>query len=186
MRWGVAVVLLTACGAQVDGGPNNPPVDTPPPIDTPPPDDAPPPDAPRLCLGGDAHASVSDGSCIVRFNTVLSFANAEAACVQFGAHLATLDTAERDAVAKSLVGTVQTWTGLNDRAAEGSFVWVADGAPIGAFKNFATGEPNNAGNVFEEDCVIWSPGRPGWDDRPCDNNVVGATAPGEYPYLCLF
>jgi len=182
MRWTPAALLLVAgCGAQVEGSSVT---DGPGPIDmAPPADDQPPPDA-RLCVGGDASMQVSDGSCIVRFNTVLSFAAAEAACVGFAAHLAKLDTPERDATAKTLVGLDLVWIGLSDQATENTFVWI-DGTPL-IFDDFATNEPNNAGNVFQEDCVIWSGGRPGWDDRPCDANVPGATAPGEYPYLCMF
>src|SRR5512133_1712712 len=110
MRWPLLPLACAACGAQLDGAKE---IDAPPPpVDMPPPADA------RACAGGNAAAAVSDGSCIVRFDTVLTFANAEAACVAFNAHLATLSTPERDAVAKSLVGTTNTWTGLNDRATE--------------------------------------------------------------------
>ena len=183
MRGSLLVLVCAACGAQLDGAKEvdapPPPIDAPPPpIDTPPPVDA------RACAGGDAAMAVSDGSCIVRFDTVLTFANAEAACVAFNAHLATLSTSDRDAVAKALVGTANVWTGLNDRVTEGSFIWV-DGTAV-SFTDFATGEPNNAGNVFQEDCVIWAGARPGWDDRPCDNSDPAATAPGEYAYLCMF
>ena len=183
MRGSLLVLVCAACGAQLDGAKEvdapPPPTDAPPPpIDMPPPVDA------RACVGGDAAMAVSDGSCIVRFDTVLTFANAEAACVAFNAHLATLSTSERDAVAKALVGIANVWTGLNDRVTEGSFIWV-DGTPV-SFSDFATGEPNNAGNVFQEDCVMWAGTRPGWDDRPCDNSDPAATAPGEYAYLCMF
>jgi len=97
---------------------------------------------------------------------------------------ATVDTIYDCASMTKALITTNTWTGLNDRATEGSFIWV-DGTAV-SFTDFATGEPNNAGNVFQEDCVIWAPARPGWDDRPCDNADPIATSPGSYPYLCMF
>lgn len=185
MRWGL-LLLLAACGARVED--NSTPTDGGPSpdvtelldsgIDT--------PDAPRPCTGGDAAMQAADGSCIVLFNAPLSFAAADAACIAFGARLAILDSAERDATAKVLAGATGTlFIGLTDQNAEGTFTWV-DGTPL-VFTNFAAGEPNNANGTFEEDCGMYSGARAAWDDRPCSNQVanIGVT-PGEYPYLCLF
>ncbi len=175
---------MAGCGAQVGNGdlPAPVPTDAPPDIPVTPPDA--PPDAPRACAGGDAAMAVGDGSCIVRFDTALPFAEADAACIAFNSRLAILDTPERDAVAAMLVGTDNVFIGLTDSAVEGTFVWV-DGTPL-TFDNFADGEPNNANGNFEEDCGMYSGSRAGWDDRPCSNDVPNATSPGEYPYLCLF
>jgi hypothetical protein len=184
MRWSLALALgVAACGASVDLGNQNAVVDA---SDDAPPIDAAvidaPPDA-RLCAGGDAAMLAPDGSCLVRFDTALTFADATAACTAFGARPAILTTAERDATARVLVGTANVWIGLHDQVTEGVFVWV-DGTALG-FSNFANGEPNNANNNFEEDCVIWAGNRPGWDDRPCAP-IAGVNTPGEYPYLCMF
>ncbi len=143
-----------------------------------------PPDA-RACEGGDAAMQAGDGSCIVLFTAPLSFANADAACVGFGARLAILSNAQRDAAAKALIGTSNVFIGFTDQATENTFVWV-DGTPV-TFTNFAADEPNNANGTFEEDCAMYDGTRGGWDDRPCSNAVpnIGAT-PGEYPYLCSF
>lgn len=119
------------------------------------------------------------------FNAPLDFANADAACIAFGARLAILSTPEREAAAAALVGTLDVLIGLTDSAIEGTFVWV-DGTPL-TFSNFADGEPNNAGGNFEEDCVMYAGARGGWDDRPCSAAVPNiGTTPTEYPYLCMF
>jgi hypothetical protein len=62
-------------------------------------------------------------------------------------------------------------------------VWV-DGTPLG-FEDFATGEPNNANGQFQEDCAIWAPARPGWDDRPCAP-ITRVSTPRAYPNHCMF
>lgn len=181
MRWLLLVACTTGCGAAIGGGDNETPDApvNPPPIDAPDPD-APPPDA-RLCAGGDAAMASGDGSCFVRFNQVLSFAAAQAACVAFGSQLAILNTAARDATAALLVGQDNVWIGLTDQVVENTFVWV-DGSAL-VFTNFSTGEPNNANGQFQEDCIMYAGSRPGWDDRPC---AAGAPALGEYAYLCMF
>jgi len=182
VRWGILLVLA-GCGVRV-GVPGEQADAT---VDSPTDTAVTPVDVPadaRPCAGGDAATAVDDGSCIVLFSTPRDFAAADAACVAFGARLAILDTADRDAVARSMIGADNVFIGLTDAAVEGTFVWV-DGTPL-TFQNFASGEPNNANGAFEEDCAMYSGSRAGWDDRPCSNAIPNATAPGEYPYLCLF
>jgi hypothetical protein len=185
VRWGILLVL-SACGAQVGGGVDPEPVDANDPevfVDAPTVAVDAAADA-RACSGGDG-AAQAGGSCVVFFSTPKDFASAQADCVAFGSQLAILNSAERDAAAKSLIGTLDVWLGLSDSAQEGTFKWI-DGTPL-VFQNFATGEPNNANGTFEEDCTMYSGSRGGWDDRPCDANVpnIGAT-PTSYPYLCMF
>ncbi|MEX2596581.1 MAG: GEVED domain-containing protein, partial [Salibacteraceae bacterium] len=62
-----------------------------------------------------------------------------------------------------LTGVLQfpSWTGFNDIAVEGTFVW-SNGDPV-TYTNWNVGEPNNAGN---EDCAIYSPALL-WNDAPC-------------------
>lgn len=185
MRWGV-LLLLAACGARVednsvvsDASPDSTIATV---IDS---GVDPPPDA-RPCTGGAAAAQSTDGACIVLFTTAESFADADVACVAFGARLAILSTAPRDAAAKSLIGaTTDVFIGLTDQNVEGIFVWV-DGTPV-TFTHFNTGEPNNANGGFQEDCTMYDASLGGWDDRPCSNAVPGiGMTPGEYPYLCSF
>ena len=57
-------------------------------------------------------------------------------------------------------GVFESWTGLNDREAEGEFTWV-DGTPLD-FERWSGGAPAPEG----PDCVISSP--EGWRDSPCE------------------
>ncbi|MCT4580748.1 MAG: PKD domain-containing protein [Flavobacteriales bacterium] len=58
------------------------------------------------------------------------------------------------------------WIGFTDENSEGNFYWY-DGAPVN-YTNWASGEPNNAGN--DEDCTQIYPGG-GWNDLPCNGSV---------------
>jgi hypothetical protein len=62
------------------------------------------------------------------------------------------------------------WIGLNDRAAEDTFVWT-DGSPVD-FTQWGAGEPNNSG---DEDCVHLSSGSGDWNDLFCGQ---------QNPYIC--
>jgi hypothetical protein len=180
MRW--LVLLLAACSASVDGnstGDIDAAVGDARSIDA-----APQPTDARVCAGGDARMAVADGSCVVRFDAVTTYADAAAACVAFGAKLAILNSSERDAVARTLAGTANLFIGLTDQAVETTFVW-SDGSALG-YKNFYPGEPNDGNGTFPEDCIIVNGVRGGqWDDRPCAPDP-NAGVPGMYPYLCLF
>jgi len=176
------LVLLAACSASVDGnGTGDDDVDAAvvdaQPVDTLPIDA-------RACAGGDARMVAPDGSCIVRFDAVKTYADAGAACTAFGARLAILNSADRDAVARTLAGTANLFIGLSDQAVEATFVW-SDGSALG-YKNFHLGEPNDGAGNFPEDCIVVNGVRGGqWDDRPCAPDP-NAGVPGMYPYLCLF
>ena len=79
--------------------------------------------------------------------------SSENEALTLGGHLATInDQAENDWVFStfSAGSTRNLWNGLNDAAAEGTFVW-ASGEPL-IYSNFAGSEPNNNGN---EDYVHW-------------------------------
>jgi len=176
------VLVVAACGAQVDGSGA---VDGAARSDAPPPTDAPPPDTPRACAGGDAAMTAPDGSCLVLFTTPTSYGDAQAGCAAIQAHLALLKTLELDQVAEVFVGANDTFIGLSDQAAEGTFVW-EDGSPVG-FANFAMGEPNNSGlGGYQEDCVLIAGARVTrlWDDRPCDPAALPSA--GLYAYFCQF
>jgi hypothetical protein len=153
-------------------------------IDTPVTPDA-TPDA-RECTGGNAAALAPDGSCLVHVTTAATYVNAKTGCAALGngAHLAYLKGAALDTFAEAFIGTVDTWIGGNDMVTEMSFVW-EDGTPF-TFTNWATNEPNNANNNFQEDCVIIAGARVDkkWDDRPCDSTEVATS--GSFAYLCQY
>lgn len=179
MRPGVIVlVALGACGAEV---PDVAPVDAPAAVDaavTDTPGDA------RACTGGDASAMAPDGSCLLFFATPRTYGDAQTQCQLAGARLALLKTAEVDTVAEALVGSADTWFGLDDRATEGTFRWL-DGTPL-AFANWSLGEPNDGGGMYPEDCAIIAGARPTkqWDDRPCE--PIPMIGGGLYATLCQF
>lgn len=186
MTRGLAFVLVVAaCDASLGGGGGvKQDADL---IDTPQTDasvDAPPPDA-RVCTGGDAAALAPDGSCLVHVQSPVTYANAKIGCAALGmgAHLALLKNAALDTFAETFIGTLDTWIGANDLATEGTFLW-EDGTAL-AFTNWAMGEPNNAGNAYQEDCAIIAGARATkqWDDRPCDATEV---ASGSFAYLCQY
>lgn len=135
------------------------------------------------CVGGDAAGVAPDGSCFTLFTTPASYLEARAACESGGAHLAILSTAALDTFAETFVGARDTFFGLTDLAAEGTFVWI-DGAPL-AFENWHDLEPNDGNNAYPEDCAIIAGARATkqWDDRPCAPSSQLPNA-GKYAYLC--
>lgn len=184
-RLGIALALVAACDASLGGtgggqqdaqvGGDGAPAD------------ASGPDAAidaRVCTGGDAAALAPDGSCLAHFTTPATYAGAKTGCASIGAHLAYLKDAQLDTFAESFIGTVDTWIGGNDLVTENSFVW-EDGTAF-SFTNWAMGEPNNAGNSYQEDCVIIAGSRATkqWDDRPCDATEVPTS--GNFAYLCQY
>lgn len=185
MRYPIALVavLLTGCDARLGPGGATDALG----VDVPGYRDA-GTDAPvdaRPCTGGTTAQVAPDGSCLVFVTTPATYASAQAACAAMSAHLAYLKNAAVDTFAEQLVGTMDTWIGLSDRAIEGTFVW-DDGAPL-AFSNWHAGEPNNGGaDGFQEDCAIIAGARVGkqWDDRPCDASEVPTS--GMFAYLCHY
>lgn len=81
-----------------------------------------------------------------------------------GWDLVTIDSAaENDFVKSTVVSSIGTWIGLNDRdpSPEGAFAW-SGGQPV-SYTSWDAGEPNNYNN---EDCTqIFTSG--GWNDAVC-------------------
>lgn len=90
--------------------------------------------------------------------------------------------------------TQDGWFGASDAAVEGDWVWL-DGPEAGTtfwtgtasgtasgYENWATGEPNQAG---DEDCSQFYANGSGWNDLPCSSTlnyyVVEYGAPGNLP-----
>mgnify|MGYP006213002293 CR=1 FL=1 len=76
------------------------------------------------------------------------------------------------------------WIGGNDLATEATFVWDDNTAFV--YTSWGDGEPNNANDNFQEDCVIIAGARleKKWDDRPCDASEVPTS--GTFAYLCQY
>jgi hypothetical protein len=185
-RLGFALVLAVAgCDASLGGGgTTDASVTDTGPVDVQMADAA--PDAPRICTGGvHASAMAPDGSCLVHVTTPATYASAKITCTGIsGGHLAYLKTAQLDTFAETFIGNLDTWIGGNDITTENTFLW-EDGTPF-VFTNWATGEPNNANNSFQEDCAIIAGARATkkWDDRPCDSSEVASS--GTFAALCQY
>jgi hypothetical protein len=166
MRSIAALLVFAACGARLESRP----------------DASSAPDAAPICAGGDAYARAPDGTCLMWFQAPLTWVEAKAACAANGAHLASLTSARVEATAEDLCGMTDTFTGGNDRAVEGTFVW-DDGQPF-SYTDWRPNEPSNGGGAYEEDCLVVAASRPGkgWDDRPCDPTQVATS--GSFAYLC--
>jgi hypothetical protein len=98
--------------------------------------------------------------------------------------LATLDSAEKNSEAVSLIGGVSTWIGANDRQGEGLWAWPSGGtlppahSPTSTYANWRSGEPSGA-RYGDEDCACFncSPLQPNgeWNDANCAH---------AYAFLC--
>lgn len=99
-------------------------------------------------------------------------------CQGFGYDLVALEDGAEDAFVYGAIasrGFGGTWLGLNDRSAEGQWVWL-DGAAV-LYSHWDQGEPNDGGNGGE-DCGIVMTGdgrQTEWDDRGCE---------GVRPFVC--
>src|ERR1041385_1297863 len=174
-----AIVLVAGCGASL-GHPSEhtggAAVDTPAMVDA--------PIDSRPCTGGDAHTS--DGtSCFVFVKGPVDHDTATTACAAMTAHLARVHSSMQNAMLATMVLGTDTFLGATDVITEATFVW-DDGSP-GTFRNWRTGEPNNGGGVYEEDCVVIEGAKTPddtWDDRPCA--PVPMIGGGMYGYICEY
>jgi hypothetical protein len=186
VKLGILIVLVAACNARLgepigshvvgaDSGIDSPP--PPPPIDA-------RPDA-RSCTGGDSHAMDSDGNCYLFFTGPKTFPQAKTACTAETAHLAKITSATQNTVVAQLSLGSDAFIGATDAVTEGTFLW-DDNTPL-TFTNYGTGEPNNGGGVYQEDCLVMAGKRTPadtWDDRPCTTAIVAGA--GSYSYVCEY
>jgi hypothetical protein len=111
-----------------------------------------------------------------------NWTNSEAEAVALGGHLVTINNAAENTWVTTTFGSSggALWIGLNDVAAEGTFVW-ASGESVG-YTNWASasGEPNNAGGI--EDWAQIFPNSdyryPYWNDAPDQASTFGFTCYG--------
>jgi hypothetical protein len=138
----------------------------------------------RVCAGGDARASdPATGACYMYFTTPQPRDAARATCAALdaGVVLASIQSANENALIAGLIGANLAFLGGNDEVAEGTFRW-EDGSAV-VLTNWNLNEPNNGLGMYEEDCIVMSGADAGkWDDRPC--NATGLLVPGMYGFVC--
>ncbi|KAM9214380.1 uncharacterized protein RG961_012868 [Leptosomus discolor] len=87
-------------------------------------------------------------------------------CIQFGAHLAIVNTKQENKfLASQIMQNEVAWLGLTDRHQEGNWQWVDGSSLTRAF--WGNGEPNNVGQDGE-DCATLHPNG-FWNDALCSN-----------------
>ncbi len=121
--------------------------------------------------------NTSCNDCVLTANETSSYAHcqfqrtykdARVECQKRGGDLVVIqDQLENTTLTKqslALKGDASKWyMGLDDLAAEGTFVWV-DGSPVG-FDSWGPLEPNNTGGA--EDCAVLYAGDGSWNDQQC-------------------
>lgn len=120
-----------------------------------------------VSFGGDTCFFFSNAS---DWGSTKSWEDARKACDGMGSHLVTISTSDvqnflAEYAPTTYYGRQQFWTGLNDRATEGSFQWV-DGTQYtaNAFAGQWRQEPNNLAGT--EHCGAMLPGGK-WNDADC-------------------
>ena len=124
----------------------------------------------------------------VRVPEDLAYAEAEARCTQIGAAIASIHSAAENALARTACGNNTCWLGLAETggdagtaAASQDWLWQdppAGQAALPAYKNWAAGEPDNAGGVDQRNAIIDIAGE--WHDSGDGSLGLGYVA---YP-LC--
>lgn len=117
---------------------------------------------------GSAHDPVTN-HCYYGFSTTLSWNAAQSACESIGGHLAVIDSASENTLARSATTASDTaWIGFHDQnveAGSNAFAFEKVTGGLLTYNGFAPGEPNNLGNA--EDCVHFFASSSGWNDEPC-------------------
>ena len=98
-----------------------------------------------------------------------TWAEAEAAAVQLGGHLAAITSAEEQAFLASTFGGGLMWIGLTDEAEEGTWVWTSGEATT--YTNWASGEPNGGTSENYAEMNWWGAGQ--WNDGDSTSKFPG-------------
>ncbi|XP_050405448.2 macrophage mannose receptor 1 [Patella vulgata] len=113
-------------------------------------------------------------SCYKAYTNKRTWIDAQQACLNMGADLASIHNASAQAVIKASLNRylyrATYWIGLNDRGTEGRLVW-SDGTPLD-FTSWGSAEPNDQNG--REDCVEYSQMTSKWNDNSCfiKNNYI--------------
>ena len=120
------------------------------------------------CVGGAAQVVGPEGHCYLFFNDSQTWSSARLSCDALvpPAHLATITTAEENALLAPNLGNADWFIGFSDGELEGTFRWVT-GETL-SYTHWRSGEPNNGNGTVDEDCAVLE-GQTGalWDDRAC-------------------
>ena len=116
-----------------------------------------------------------NGHIYARYDTTMTWQNAETYCESVGGHLATLtSSAEWQAVRQMVVvASINYWIGLSDAQTEGTWRWVTGEAY--SFSAWYTGQPDDYQS--REDYVQTTQSGNGWNDN---------TATATCGFLCEF
>ncbi|MBX7242012.1 MAG: HYR domain-containing protein [Bacteroidia bacterium] len=121
-----------------------------------------------VSISGFTALGTYNGHSYFKSNTNYSWIAAKNDAIARGGHLVSINNAAEQSFIQSNIGAGYVfWTGLNDIATEGSYVW-ANGDPV-TYTAWCPGEPNNQGN---EDGIIMFPAAGGcWNDMPTSNST---------------
>eukprot|EP00964_Phaeocystis_antarctica_P051995 scaffold30402_cov43-Phaeocystis_antarctica.AAC.1 len=98
----------------------------------------------------------------------LPWGDANAACLAANMQLASVQSAEQNALLLATAAGNEVWIGGTDAASEDAWVWSPSNAPL-SYTNWKSGEPNDHGSG--EDCLLFNYGGPGkWNDGTCADN----------------
>jgi hypothetical protein len=161
--------LGTASGPQVEAQPDADagvvPSETPP-------EPGPEPDAGGpVIVAASCSTQTFGSSCYEVFSEALAWVDAEARCVAWGGHLASVESGPEDTFLAFWPGVLGltpangsgVWIGGTDAAQDGVFVW-ADGSPV-LTNGWAPGQPNDGAGV---DCIEKrNDGTDLWYDQRC-------------------
>uniref|UniRef100_A0A8D0DBL5 Galactose-specific lectin nattectin-like n=2 Tax=Sander lucioperca TaxID=283035 RepID=A0A8D0DBL5_SANLU len=106
--------------------------------------------------------------CFAFYMQAKTWVDAETFCQTAGGTLASIHSAEENTFLRDYINQVtgidkNAWIGGTDAVKEGTWLW-ADGS-IFNYKNFAAGQPDNAGGG--ENCLEMNWGGNGWNNGGC-------------------
>lgn len=95
-------------------------------------------------------------------------------CLGNSADLVSITTkSEQDFVTRDLLQGNYMWLGMTDGDSEGQWAW-SDNTTTTSYNNWDHGDPNNGGQLQNEDCALIKPDGK-WNDYPCED---------KFNYIC--
>ena len=121
-----------------------------------------------------------NGQCYTHVDDSLDWNQAEACCVAWGGHLASIHSAGVNMLLNDIRNQDRfTWIGLSDTATDGTYVWT-DGTTYD-YENFGTNQPDS---FVGESCFHFFDlprGSLTWNDYHCSRNTWGSVLTS---YIC--